>query len=117
MPRTPLDLKALAAPFRYRVRRDAEGWPVIPGRLGQIEPHDDQWLAVYSNRPRVFARLWCVPGVRRWQIGDQEVRALVPLEQLSEVAGLIQARRRRPATSAACLQKARTPTYSVTSAG
>jgi hypothetical protein len=69
-----LHLKALAEPFRYRVRCDAEGWPVIPGRLGQIEPHDDQWLAVYSNRPRVFARLWAPPEVRRWQVGDQEAR-------------------------------------------
>src|SRR4029453_11331746 len=33
-------LTTLAAPFRYRVVVDAEGWPVIPGRLGQIELHD-----------------------------------------------------------------------------
>jgi hypothetical protein len=74
---------------------DAEGWPVIPGRLGQIELHDGQALAVYSTRPRIFARLWAVPGVRRWQVGDQEARALVPVDALPQVAALIGARRRR----------------------
>jgi hypothetical protein len=72
-------LTTLAAPFRYRVVVDAEGWPVIPGRLGQIECHDGPAPAVYSTRPRIFARLWAVPGVRRWQVGDQEARGLVPL--------------------------------------
>jgi hypothetical protein len=90
-----LDLKALARPFRYRVIRDAEGLPVIPGRLGQIEPHDGQALAVYSTRPRIFARLWTVQGVRRWQTGAIEMRALFPPERLAEVATEIRARRTR----------------------
>jgi hypothetical protein len=30
-------LTALAAPHRYRVRLDAEGWPMIPGRYGRLE--------------------------------------------------------------------------------
>ena len=30
-------LRALAAPGRYRVIRDNEGWPLIPGRLGRID--------------------------------------------------------------------------------
>ena len=77
-----LDLTALAQPFRYRVVRDSEGRPVIPGRLGQIEPHDGQALAVYTNRPRVFGRLWAVPGMCRWQTGGQEMRALFPPERL-----------------------------------
>ena len=77
MPPDQFDLTALAQPFRYRVVRDAEELPVIPGRLGQIEPHDGQRLAVYTARPRIFARLWAIPGVRRWQVGDQEARALV----------------------------------------
>jgi hypothetical protein len=105
-----LDLTALARPFRYRVVRDAEGLPVIQGRLGQIEPHDGQSLAVYSNRPRVFARLWAVPGVRRWQVGDQEARALVPAERLPEVAALIRARRRRRLTSEAARKRSGLPT-------
>jgi hypothetical protein len=101
MPPDRLELTALAQPFRYRVVRTDEGWPIIPGRLGQIEVHDDATLAVYSDRPRVFARLWAVPGVRRWQVGDQEARALVPVERLAEVAALIQARCRRHLTSEA----------------
>jgi hypothetical protein len=113
-------LTTLAAPFRYRVVVDAEGWPVIPGRLGQIECHDGQALAVYSTRPRIFARLWTVPGVRRWQVGDQEARGLVPLERLPEVASLIQARRRRrgrPLTSEQALKLRARARIRATSAG
>jgi hypothetical protein len=56
---------ALAAPHRYRVTLDPDGWPVIPGNLGCFEYHDAVAPAVYSDRPRVFARLWAVAGVRR----------------------------------------------------
>ena len=59
-------LQALAAPFRYRVAQDPAGWPMIPGRLGRPEWHDEVALAVYSARPRLFARLWALPGIRRW---------------------------------------------------
>jgi hypothetical protein len=110
MPTDRLDLTALARPFRYRVVRDTEGLPVIPGRLGQIEVHDGQSLAVYTDRPRLFARLWAVPGVRRWQVGDREARALVRVERLPEVAALIQARRRRQLTSDAARKRSGLPT-------
>ena len=110
-------LSALAAPHRYRVARDAEGWPTIPGKLGRLEWHDGTRLAVYSDRPRVFARLWALPGVRRWQVGDQEVRGLVPVERLEAVATLIQARRRRTLTPAAARQKGARTAYRVTLAG
>jgi len=30
-------LRALAEPYRFRVRLEAEGFPGIPGRYGQIE--------------------------------------------------------------------------------
>ena len=88
-------VRVLAAPLRLRVIRDGEGWPVIPGRLGQIEYHDGRELAVYTDRPRMIGRLWAVPGVRRWQVGDQEARGLFPVVALPAVAGLIRARRRR----------------------
>jgi hypothetical protein len=92
-------LRALAAPFRFRVVRDAEGWPIIPGRAGRIEDHDGCELAVWTDRRRLFRQLWTIPGVRRWQTGDQEMRALFPPEALEPVAGLIRARRRRQANA------------------
>ena len=30
-------LQALAKPYRFRIQADAEGFPIIPGRPGQIE--------------------------------------------------------------------------------
>ena len=100
-------LRTLAAASRLRVRPDAEGWPVIPGRLGQIEWYcngqdchgcplpGEPALAVSTDRPRLFPKLWAIPGVRRWQTGDREMRAVFPPEALEQVAGLIRARRRR----------------------
>jgi hypothetical protein len=106
---TPLDavraVRDLAAPLRLRVCRDAEGWPVIPGRLGAIEWHDGRALAVHTDRPRMIARLLATPGVRSWQVGDQEARGLFRAEALPAVAALIQARRRRLLTPEAARQK------------
>lgn len=99
-------LRALAEPYRLRVVKDAEGYPVIPGRLGRVEYHDGTQFAVYSDRPRLFARLWAIPGVRRWQTGDGEMRALFPVDALEVVARALRARRRRPPGSAAHLRKA-----------
>jgi hypothetical protein len=45
------------------------------------------------------------PASDAGQTGDREMRALAPVEALEQVAGVIQARRRRPPTSAAHLQK------------
>jgi hypothetical protein len=90
-------LRALAAPRRLRVQADPEGWPICPGRLGQIEYRDGVDLAVFTDRPRLHAKLWAIPGVRRHQTGDQEMRALFPVEALDQVAAVIRARtRRRP---------------------
>ena len=69
--------------------------PVISGRYGQIEWVDAEDLTVYTNRPRLFARLWAIPGVRRHQTGDTEIRAVFPAEALRQVAAVIKARRRR----------------------
>jgi hypothetical protein len=88
-------LHALAKPHRLRVQLDTEGFPVIPGRYGQIEWFDGADLAVYTDRPRLFARIWVVPGVRRHQTGDTEMRAVFPPERLASVAAVIRARRRR----------------------
>ncbi len=100
-------LRALAEPHRFRVQADAEGFPVIPGRYGQIEWYCDGVncsscalpgqlaLAVYTDRPRLFSKIWAVPGVRRHQTGDSEMRAVFPPEALEQVAGVIRARRKR----------------------
>src|SRR5215831_14744486 len=88
-------LRGLVRPLRLRVTADAEGYPVIPGRYGQIEWFDGQDLAVYSDHPRIFAKIWAIPGVRRHQTGDQEMRAVFLPEALEQVAGVIRARRRR----------------------
>jgi hypothetical protein len=113
---SPLDavraFRALAAPHRYRVIRDAEGWPVIPGKLGRLEWHDGRELAVYTDRPRLIARLWAIPGVRRWQVGDQEARGLFSPEALPAVAALIQARKRRRGNAGSF----QTPRHGATSA-
>jgi hypothetical protein len=84
----------------YRVDHDAEGWPLIPGRLGQIEHHDGTDLAVYTDRRRMHAKLLALPGVQRHQRGDDELRALFPPDALPLVAKAIRARRKRSADSA-----------------
>lgn len=88
-------IRALAQPHRFRVEFDGEGFPMIPGRYGRIEWFDGNDLAVYTDRPRLFARLWAIPGVRRHQTGDTEMRAVFAPEALQQVARVIKARRRR----------------------
>ena len=119
-------VRALAAPFRFRVVRDAEGFPVIPGRAGQIEWYCDGQdchacplpgevaLAVWTDRPRLFAKLWAIPGVRRWQTGDREIRAVFPGEALDQVAGVIRARHRRSLSPEAARQKGAGTAYRAT---
>src|SRR5438552_15550761 len=71
-------LRELAKPYRLRIQLDIEGFPVISGRYGQIEWFDGEDVAVYSNRPRLFARLCACPGIRRHQTGDTEIGAACP---------------------------------------
>ncbi len=106
-------LRALAAPNRFRVVHDVEGWPVIPGRLGQIEYHDRQDLAVFTDRPRLHPKLFAIPGVRRHQTGEGEIRCLFPPERLAQVAEVIRARRRRTPTPGLVdrLQKVASPPH------
>ncbi len=78
--RTVEHLRTLTKPCRFRIQADAEGFPIIPGRYGQIEWFDGTELAVSSDRPRLFAKLWAIPGVRRHQTGDREMRAVFPVE-------------------------------------
>src|SRR5262245_5313616 len=46
-------LTALAAPGRYRVVLDADGWPMIPGKLGRLEWHDEATLTNVWTESRV----------------------------------------------------------------
>jgi len=131
---TPLDavraFRTIASPHRFRVIRDAEGWPVIPGRRGQIEWHCDgrtchgcpvpgPLLAVWTDHRCLEAKLGAIPGMLRWQPGDAERRALFPPEALEQVAGVIRARRRRlgrPLTSDQALRMRARARVSATSA-
>jgi hypothetical protein len=105
-------LRELAKLNRFRLQADAVGFPVIPGKYGQIEWYCDGKdcaarfggfcalprqlaLAVHTNRPRLFEKLWAIPGVKRHQTGEQEMRAVFPPEALEQVAAVIKARRRR----------------------
>jgi hypothetical protein len=100
-------LQSIARPFRLRVTADAEGFPIISGRYGRIEwfcdgircwscPLPGQFaLAVYSDRTRLFGRLLAIPGAKRHQAGDQEMRVVFPPGAVEEVARLIRARKRR----------------------
>ena len=72
-------LAALAAPHRHRVILDAEGWPIIPGRYGRLEWHDGRVLAVYTDRPRLFARLWTVSGRAAGRSGTRKLGPWCPL--------------------------------------
>jgi hypothetical protein len=73
-------------------------------RYGRIEWFDGRDLAVYCDRPRLFAKLWAIPGVRRWQVRDEEPRGLFPWEALPAVAAPIRARRRRTGSPEAALR-------------
>ena len=97
--RAAQQLRALAKPYPFLVQADVEGFPILPGRYGQIEWFDGRDLAVYTNRPRLFRKLWAIPGVKRHQTGDTEMRAVFPPEALEQVAGVIRVRRKRTQTS------------------
>jgi hypothetical protein len=120
-------LRVLARPHRFRVTADPEGFPMIPGRLGRIEWYCDGIdchgcplpgelaLAVWCDRARLFPKLWTIPGVRRWQTGDTEIRAVFPVEALDQVAGVIRARRRRTLSPEAARHKGAGTAYRATS--
>ncbi len=125
-------LRALAEPHRFRVQLNGEGFPVIPGRSGQIEWYCDGVncaarsggscplpgkfaLAVYTDRPRLFERLWAISGVKRYQTGDTEMRAVFPPEAVEQVASVIKARRRRTLAPEEARRRGFKPTHRATS--
>jgi hypothetical protein len=93
--------RSIVAPLRLRVRANAEGFPISPGRYGQLEWHDAGQVAIYSQTMRMLAKLLKTPGVRRHQVGDHEIRLLLPLEEMHDsgalgaIARLLRVRARR----------------------
>jgi hypothetical protein len=99
-------LKSVASPRRWRVTRDSEGYPIVRGRLGQIEPHCDgeechgcplpgPLLAVWTDHRLQVSRLKAIPGLVPWQRGAGAFRGLFPPEVVDQVAAVVQPRRRR----------------------
>ena len=89
-----VDLRALTD--RWRVRRNAEHLPVIPGRRGNVSAHDLTTLCVYltgRTLPRLLREL--PPSWRRHQVGDQEATLLVPVAELDRAGQVVRAYRRR----------------------
>lgn len=87
---------------RYRVSVDSEGWPRIPGKVGNVEwTGDRDRLAVHTDRSRMIPKLAAVGGVTRWQIGDTEARFVFPPDPrtLQAVCAVIRARIRRSSTT------------------
>src|SRR5258706_4928010 len=72
--------RSVVASRRLRVVADAEGFPIAPGRYGQVEWHAEGVVAIFSQTVRMLAKLLAVPGVRRHQIGDGEFRLLLTVE-------------------------------------
>jgi hypothetical protein len=94
-------LRALAAPLRLRVTADKEGFPVIHGRMGDIEWYHPEGthLAAYTAGTKVrLGLLLSLAGIKRHQIGDSECRVLFPITMLPEVARVVRARTRRLAS-------------------
>ena len=73
--------RGLVAPLRLRVALDPEGFPVAPGRLGQLEWHTQDVVAIYSQSMRMQSKLLQIPGIQRHQMGDREFRLLLPVEK------------------------------------
>ena len=80
--------RSLLGSLRLRVLADPEGWPIVPGRHGQLEWHDEHTVAIYSAKMRMLARLAQLPGLRRHQIGDHEFRLLLDASGMHDSGAL-----------------------------
>ena len=80
--------RSVVAPLRLRVTADTEGFPIAPGRYGQLEWHPTSHVAIHSQTMRMLAKLLRIPGVRRHQVGDGEFRLLLPVDNVHDRAGL-----------------------------
>src|SRR4029453_6400361 len=80
--------RSVVAPLRLRVRADAEGFPIAPGRYGRLKWQDAGQVAIYSQTMRMLAKLLRIQGVRRHQVGDREFRLLLPVDNVHDRAEL-----------------------------
>ncbi len=93
---------------RTRLVADVEGWPMVPGRYGRLEwrgveagegpAHGTRRIYADTPRRRMIARLLAMPGVHRWQTGDDEAAVWIAAEDVAAirtVAGLLRTRVRR----------------------
>jgi hypothetical protein len=89
---------------RTRITGDAEGWPMVPGRLGRLESRGAEAsgaprrVYAYTNHRRLIRRLLAIPGVHRCQIGDTEAAVWIAAEDaeaIRAVARLLRTRVRR----------------------
>jgi len=80
----------------WRVRRDSEGLPVIPGRRGSVSAHDQDTLCVHVRGRRLLLRLLrqLPDGWRRHQVGDDEANLLVPAGDVDRACRVVRAYRR-----------------------
>jgi len=103
---------------RARVTRDPEGWPLVPARYGNLHWRGREWgtgearVWAFADRARLVSKLLAVPGVHRWQTGDDEAAAWIAaadVDTIRTVAGLLRTRIRREASTgnAAALARAR----------
>jgi hypothetical protein len=90
-----VDLRTLTE--AWRIRRDTEGLPVIPGRRGNVSAHDLATLHVYVHgRHYLLKLLRVLPAAwRRHQIGDDEANLLAPVADLDLACRTVRAYRRR----------------------
>lgn len=67
--------------LRARVILDAEGWPMVRGRLGRLEWRGIEAMGSFTGTARLYAftdsahqirKLRAIPGLRPEQVGDQE---------------------------------------------
>ena len=91
------EFRGLIQGFGFRLRKDDEGTPYVPGKHGKIEWHsfNNETLAIYSNKSIAKGRLIRHQKCRVWQRADWEVRVLVAREDVVEVAKIIRPYRKR----------------------
>jgi hypothetical protein len=113
-------------PLRLKVVSNDEGWPMVPCQRGRIEWYCDGKecasgesrhscpipgklaLAVFTTTRGLPKRLLALPGVKPYQVGDREFRAVFLPENLAAVAQTIGARQRYRLSEAGRQAKAST---------